>query len=55
MQSVGEVTIRHPRTDEHESVRELIRIVANETFAGLFAPNSDVMLELAKSNNAQLR
>ena len=39
MQSVGEVIIRHPRTDEHESVRELIRIVANETFSDLFAPN----------------
>jgi ribosomal protein S18 acetylase RimI-like enzyme len=38
-QSMREVVIRHPRADEHESVRELIRIVANETFAGLFAPN----------------
>ena len=34
------VIIRHPQTDEHDQVRELIRTVANETFAGLFAPNA---------------
>jgi ribosomal protein S18 acetylase RimI-like enzyme len=39
MQSISEITIRHPRTDEHESVRELIRIVATEAFSDLFAPN----------------
>ena len=38
-QSMSELVIRHPRTDEHELVRELIRIVADETFADLFAPN----------------
>ena len=31
--------IRHPQTDEHDEVRGLIRTVANETFADLFAPN----------------
>lgn len=34
-----EVVIRNPKTDEHDSVRALIRTVANETFADLFTPN----------------
>jgi GNAT superfamily N-acetyltransferase len=34
-----QAVIRHPQTDEHHEVRELIRTVANETFAELFAPN----------------
>jgi ribosomal protein S18 acetylase RimI-like enzyme len=38
-QGISEIVIRHPLTDEHESVRALIRIVANETFSDLFAPN----------------
>jgi|ERR1700739_67787 ribosomal protein S18 acetylase RimI-like enzyme len=33
-----EVVIRHPQSDEHGSVRALIRTVANETFRELFAP-----------------
>ena len=38
-QGISEIVIRHPLTGEHEAVQELIRIVANETFADLFAPN----------------
>src|SRR5215472_5458612 len=34
-----QAVIRHPQTDEHDEVRELIRTVTNETFAELFAPN----------------
>src|SRR5215472_14376840 len=30
--------IRRPQTDEHDELRELIRTVASETFAELFAP-----------------
>jgi ribosomal protein S18 acetylase RimI-like enzyme len=45
-QGTSELVIRHPRTDEHESVRDLIRIVATETFSHLFAPNPvPLMLE----------
>ena len=34
-----QVFIRHPQSDEHDEVRALIRTVANETFAELFAPD----------------
>jgi hypothetical protein len=34
-----EVAIRRARPDECDSVRELIEIVATETFQELFAPN----------------
>jgi ribosomal protein S18 acetylase RimI-like enzyme len=34
-----EVAIRRPRPDEYDSVRDLIEIVATETFKELFAPN----------------
>jgi ribosomal protein S18 acetylase RimI-like enzyme len=37
---MSEIVVRHPLTHEHESVRELITTVANETFADLFAPDS---------------
>jgi ribosomal protein S18 acetylase RimI-like enzyme len=34
-----EVAIRRPRPHEYDSVRDLIEIVATETFKDLFAPN----------------
>jgi GNAT superfamily N-acetyltransferase len=34
-----EASIRRPRHDEYDSVRELIEMVATETFKDLFAPN----------------
>jgi ribosomal protein S18 acetylase RimI-like enzyme len=34
-----EVIIRRPQPHEHDSVRDLIEIVATETFKDLFAPN----------------
>jgi ribosomal protein S18 acetylase RimI-like enzyme len=34
-----EVDIRRPRPDEYDSVRDLIEIVATDTFKDLFAPN----------------
>ena len=34
-----EVPTRRPRPDEYDSVRDLIEIVATETFKDLFAPN----------------
>ena len=34
-----EVAIRRPRPHEYDAVRELIEIVATETFKDLFAPN----------------
>jgi ribosomal protein S18 acetylase RimI-like enzyme len=40
-----EAAIRRPRPDEYDSVRDLIEIVATETFKDLFAPNP-VPLEL---------
>jgi|ERR1700685_2080009 ribosomal protein S18 acetylase RimI-like enzyme len=44
-----ELTVRRPRPHEYDSVRDLIEIVATETFKELFAPNP-VPLEFEDEN-----